>query len=421
MKIVAGDIVTETNFFQGRNDQIDQLDLLLKETKDILILGPRRTGKTSIIHEYARRNSNKYKFLYINLESAENLYEFYMKIIKDLISSKGVVFSGAADMVAGSKAIYNKIANIINATDVEVEHFMTGYSAKLNIKNLPTFQEHTVKSLCDELSSLIDKIKDETILALDEFPELIWKLGSEEPEEEKKKQLRAEQAKVLLSSFRVIRQKLEKDRKVKIIIAGSVNLENTLSALGLIDSINDISKLEVPNLTPEKATSLAVELIKGEAIQIKDINEFKVFIQTNFGETSPFYIQLFLTELKKKFLTNQEPLSPVDLRTAYYNLLLNPQGPKKLRDRISRYYGKEGESLIKIIGFICEENPDQYKENEDIYDYIKDKIEGRDRYSILVQKAHSDCLLEVSGSKYGFNSTFIFNYWKYSLVGKINV
>lgn len=74
MEIVTGAVTTGDNFYKGRLTCIEELHARLELT-DLLLLGPRRTGKTSLVKEYllrqASKDSKNFFYLYMNLEDTK--------------------------------------------------------------------------------------------------------------------------------------------------------------------------------------------------------------------------------------------------------------------------------------------------------------------------------------------------------------
>ena len=86
MEIVTGGITAGDDFFEGRKQYVDELAKLIS-TNDILLVGPRRTGKTSLINEYLlREKENQGIYLYLNLEDCKGLYEFYIRVIREVLN-----------------------------------------------------------------------------------------------------------------------------------------------------------------------------------------------------------------------------------------------------------------------------------------------------------------------------------------------
>jgi len=87
VKITTGPWVDGDEFF-GRERELNQLgEILQNKRASAFIPGPRRIGKTSLVMECIRRNRNKYKFMYLDLESRHSLPELCEDLIQEIQKS----------------------------------------------------------------------------------------------------------------------------------------------------------------------------------------------------------------------------------------------------------------------------------------------------------------------------------------------
>ncbi len=76
MKINTGPWVDGDEFF-GRERELKNLATAMQNKRaSVFIPGPRRIGKTSLVKEFIRRNKDKYKFIYLDLERRHSITEF---------------------------------------------------------------------------------------------------------------------------------------------------------------------------------------------------------------------------------------------------------------------------------------------------------------------------------------------------------
>lgn len=265
MEIVTGGITTGDDFFEGRKQYITELSKIIK-TNDILLVGPRRTGKTSLIKEYILQEKlSKGLCLYLNLEDCKGLYEFYVRVIRELLNLTDKMGLLQAQTSQFIKESCNKLSQIFKGKiKFPTDGLGTNIESSIEVA-IPTFDSATIIELQQELNQILMNLKCPITIVLDEFPEVIFKF----PEN-----TRVEETKQLLSGLRAIRQKLSVDqiKTHRVIIAGSINLENTLNAMGLGDTINDLTPLKIPNLTPEDGCHLLFNLANGADFQFADQN-----------------------------------------------------------------------------------------------------------------------------------------------------
>lgn len=422
MKIVAGGIPLGDDFYTGRQACVDQLSKMINTGGSILVLGPRRTGKTSSIQEYLRQKSESdkdFKSIFIDLENTQNLYEFYIRIIKEVLAA-GKKYAALIDNVLDKvKDMSARIGKSIKL-DIDLAPYLGSPSeVKLSVQ-WPEFDPQTVEALQAELKNLINSLNSPIVIVLDEFPELIWRFGQALVAEEKKAEM-IQKTNYLLSGLRMLRQESSVGRKNhQLVIAGSINLYNTLKHLGLDASINDLERIEIPYLTPDQSADLLRQLIQTEGITFQNPTQFYDFVKIQFGYCSPYYIQSYANVLRQKMLDKigESNFSHLEVENAYKTLLTEPRGPEYFLTRVERFYNKDKESALKYLEKIA---AFQFKSGSGINEEDLKKELGYPTQlqftSIVAQMSADDMIQHLNdGSRLGFQSQFLCNFWNYRLV-----
>lgn len=426
MRIVAGAIPTGRDFYEGRRALVDHLKDCLQGS-DVLMLGPRRTGKTSVIKEYLATEeaaSEEFRYVFIDLESTKNLYEFYLRIIKEILSASNKWAGLVRFSVDGMKTLSNKLGEIFD-NGIEIKDYLGGVSGTALRIKFPKFEPEKVEALSKELQRLLANIDRQLVIVLDEFPEMIWKLGldSEDPKEQQLEQ-RKQQTELLLAGLRTVRQE-GAAKNHRVIVAGSVNLDNTLIHLQLGNLLNDIKRITVPYLTTDQSVELMSLLGSGQGFTYSSENLMRDFVRRQFGRCTPFYIQIYAEALLQMKLAGQVAgaFTEDDLKKAYRAVLDNARGPRYLLDRIKKYYSKEEQTQVHLIlGSLAKQ---QFKQTGRLCDNDCEKILTSVDSSIvrhqvveLLAKMRSDDLIQHSndGSCFEFESQLLCNFWHYQLV-----
>ncbi|MFN7903947.1 MAG: ATP-binding protein [Pseudobdellovibrionaceae bacterium] len=421
MKIVAGGIPLGDDFYKGRQACVDQLRKMIDQAGNILVLGPRRTGKTSSIQEYLRQNSGNedFKFVFIDLENTQNLYEFYIRLIKDILQAANkyhALLDNVLDRIKQTASNIGKSTKL----DIDLAPFLgSPTEVKLTVQ-WPDFDPKKVEALQTELRTLIASLKSPIIIVLDEFPELIWRFGQSLTGEDRRNEM-IQKTNFLLSGLRMIRQEdFGLGKKHQIIVAGSINLHNTLKHLGLDASINDLERIEIPYLTSDQSADLIRQLVQPEEITFQNEKGFYSFIKQQFGSCSPFYIQAFANALRQKMLDKigESNFSDEEIQNAYKTLLTEPRGPEYFVTRIERFYLKEKDLVFKIL-----EKTASFQFNNKVGIGESDLknalgISSQQHFTDIMAKMISDDMIQHQdgGSKIGFQSQFLCNFWNYRIV-----
>ena len=84
MRINTGSPVTGDDLF-GRKKELERMESILSNpSNSILIPGPRRIGKSSLVKEFIRIQKGKYKIIYFELEGKNSILELCSDIYKEL-------------------------------------------------------------------------------------------------------------------------------------------------------------------------------------------------------------------------------------------------------------------------------------------------------------------------------------------------
>jgi AAA+ ATPase superfamily predicted ATPase len=411
MEIVTGGITTGDDFFEGRKQYVDELAKLIS-TNDILLVGPRRTGKTSLIKEYLlREKENQGICLYLNLEDCKGLYEFYVRVIREVLNLTDKLSLLQTQTGQFIKDSCNKLSQIFKGKiKFPTDGLGTNIEGSIEVA-IPTFDANTISELQQELNLILSNLKAPITIVLDEFPEIIFKF----PEAS-----RIDETKQLLSGLRAVRQKLTVDqvKTHRVIIAGSINLENTLNSMGLGDTINDLTPLKIPNLTSDEGYTLLTSLALGAEFQFSDPNEAKDFFTKQFGYCTPFYIQLFADNLRNiKRQKRQDHFDLGHIKDAYKVLIQGDRGPNYFLKRLHNpayYSGSERDPALNILRAIAKKQfeTSAHTTDEEIKHLIPDSLI---RIRLMIKLGLDDFFQVGGGGNYIFDCQVICNFWNFSL------
>jgi len=117
MKNCVGQVVRGDDFWD-RKVELETIWDAIDFGSHILLVAPRRVGKTSIMHKIKDEPKEGYIVIYIDTESADNESEFWHKLFNAMMEEDFV-----NKLKSKSKVLYEKITNLrikkISATGVE--------------------------------------------------------------------------------------------------------------------------------------------------------------------------------------------------------------------------------------------------------------------------------------------------------------
>ncbi|MCK4447284.1 MAG: hypothetical protein KAW56_09405 [Candidatus Marinimicrobia bacterium] len=86
MKIRTGNPVRGDNFFK-RENLIEKIWEIIESESNIMLVAPRRVGKTSLMFYLKDHPKENYHFIFLNTESVNNENEFFKRLLSKLLSS----------------------------------------------------------------------------------------------------------------------------------------------------------------------------------------------------------------------------------------------------------------------------------------------------------------------------------------------
>ena len=298
MKTRVGPPVTGDDFFP-RQSVIDRLVRTLRRG-NVSFLGPRRTGKTSILRAIKSAPPDEYIGVLINLEKHHTVAAWLEDMIaaaKGVIEQPNSAWQWAHD---ASKALTTFLKR------VETIDLPGGGGVKLT----PSAAKEWRPTADAFLKLLVDS-RLPVLFLLDEFPwflELVAKNTS------------ADDVKEVLSWFRDARQTLS-DHPARFLVTGSIGLDGLVRRLGLSPTVNEFDTVVIPPLSDEEALSFLEDLACGEHVAITATGR-KQIVQL-LGANWPILLQLFISEIQEwQIETGKGAPSKTDLQRLYREKLV---------------------------------------------------------------------------------------------------
>lgn len=269
MRIMTGQVARQANFWD-RKKELEDIWYKIESGSHILLVAPRRVGKTSIMYNILDNPKDDYIVLYIDTESANTENEFWKKLFFRLMEEEFI------------NTLQNKAKNLFNLLKTIKISELTTKGIKFGDGSEMDYSS-AFKKIIKELD--IDK---KLIIMVDEFALTIENIIKYEGEKS---------AQSLLKTHRELRQDSILLNKVTFVYAGSIGLESVTSKINSIGLINDLSSIKVLPLKVDDAKEFAKTLATSNAIEIQE-SEIAYLLQ-KIEWLIPFYIQLIMDELRK--------------------------------------------------------------------------------------------------------------------------
>ena len=328
MKNCVGQVVRGDDFWDRVHELASIWDAVLNGSH-VLLVAPRRVGKTSIMRHMQDNPKKGYLVVYIDTESADSENEFWHKLLNALMEE---------EFIGRVKKYTQKFGRILE---------------EINIKNISTkgvtFGDDTTVDYATAFEKLIKGLdyKIKLIIMIDEFAQTVENIIKYEDEKS---------AESFLRTHRALRQNITLSKQVSFVYAGSIGLESVVSKMGATKLINDLNSIKVKPLEDKDAIAFTMLLASSVGIDIREdiiielLDEIEWFI--------PFYIQLIIQELKT--LSREQSTIIIEskmIREAMHRAISHQNLFASWRSKLKDGFKKKGYLYAKeILNKISEED-----------------------------------------------------------------
>ena len=288
MDNIAGSPVEGENFY-GRDSDVARLREILSND-DILLLGPRRIGKTSAARAVmAQVRSEGWQAIEINVASCINERDFLDKLnaaLKPELSSFGTKTMdaiGGAVAAIGSRIKSVKIP-IPGAGSVGVE--LGGGNA----------EDWT--QVANDVLRLIAQVEEPWLIYIDELPILLFNLIRNDPK------TGVPRVRRFLDWFRNDVRALPDARKVRWLVTGSVGLDTLVQQHGMADTINSMKHQGLEAFKEDVAIAMLAKLAIRYDIALSEQDAGLLVRAVRWPQ--PYYLQTAFHHLRRRMASNAE-------------------------------------------------------------------------------------------------------------------
>ena len=240
----------------------------------IAFLGPRRTGKTSILRDLERHPPAGTSALYLDLQGLRSVpawLTLMLKETKKLLQTPPDNLAWLKQAGKGTISVLKRIEQIS----------LTGIKLTPGQPAVDLWEP-----IADEFLTLLREHELPIVFMLDEFP---WFLGhvaaNHSPAE----------VDATLNWFRKVRQELA-DGPTRVLVTGSIGLTGLLRRLGLSPAANDFDSIDIEPLTDKEALRFLEERADGEGISLSAPARRRILERLGVGW--PLLLAAFLSEVQ---------------------------------------------------------------------------------------------------------------------------
>jgi len=328
MKSRIGPPVTGDDYFP--RPLVVQRILRALRRGNVSFLGPRRTGKTSILKALQAEPPEGTVGIFINLEKHDTVAAWLEEMIGKTRPLVEEVSKDRPWAKGGAKA-FAKFLKRIESVEV----------GGVGLKLTPA-AAHEWRPTADAFLDLLAESGAPILFLLDEFPwflDMVTKRASQA------------EAEMVLAWFRHARLALA-DHPARFLVTGSIGLDGLVRRLGLSPAINDFDRVEIPPLKEAEALRFLEQLARDEDVKLSE--KGRRTILRLLGTNWPILLQLFVSEIQEWQAESDRKGTPTDteLRRIYRECLVNGNRNKycsEMWDRIPKIFSAGEARLAREI------------------------------------------------------------------------
>ena len=280
LKMASGNWV-EGDRFWDREDDMDLMVQWIDEGAHLLLVAPRRMGKTSLLHQLKRRVSDRYLCVFLDLQKERDAPEAVVALSMALRPIKGAWEK--------CKELFGNVLGAVKQNVEKVDVAEMGVTLRAGL----TKQNWADKG--DRLFEILATCGRPVLLLLDEVPILVNRIlkGSEgaiTPE-------RKAEAELFMSWLR--RNAIRHKGKVCMVLSGSIGLEPVLQQAGLSGTLNAFQPFELRPWDDETAIQCLQALATAYEVQLK--KEAAARMVERLGCGIPHHVQRFFSHVYEQW------------------------------------------------------------------------------------------------------------------------
>lgn len=371
--------------FHGRNEFIQHLKGILISKNSFILLGLRRTGKSSVLKEVVRlikKESNDYVLIDLNCETYVSIQDLYKNIYLALPHSWR---DKMRKTLTETRRIPMKLIDFI--TD-HIEEVDLPYVGSVKLRNDAISYANPLK---EELTAFFKKEAKHIILIVDELPFLFENISEKNTEATK---LEIEMILTTLRSWR--------DIGISQAICGSLNLHLQLESLGVSRKLlGGLITQSLPKYTQAEAKSLLKKLALNTHLKFED--QHLNHIIELLPDCIPQFLQIFFFSLKTHWNGDVEEIKTIFNKYVYPVIVKDFE--YQFNERFSNF-PIETISIVKEIFNTIYQTP-----NISEAELLK-VVDSEHAYSVLMKLATHEFIVMNDKNQFDFSFEIVRNWWR---------
>ena len=392
--VPAEDLRFRDDFIKDLWDSLRNHHLILK--------APRRCGKTSVMEHLRASPVGGYAVIYENVQDLSHPADLLLAILDNFRDQHPSLFRS---LVKGWETVTKWLPKVD-----EIEYGEVKTKFRENVKD---YREHW-RDHGEALFRQLRALKRPILIIVDELPDMLINLKQEDP-----KLLRD-----FLSWFRDKRcDPQPKNDTVRWLLGGSINLSSTLDGMALLDRINDLEDIALPDLMPGQIEAFVSEMLG--ARQVAYEKKVPAHLRELLGRPIPLFLQMLTQDLYRSWRSRQRKLKLADVDAEFARFITSTAAQDKLQHyytRLAKYYEEPALTQAhEVLNHLCKASEMGASRStlSQLVDatYSPGKLppihERKRLFLQLMRDLENDFYInEVANERYGFASGIMKAWWR---------
>src|ERR1022692_464661 len=384
MRNVTGAVAEGDDFFDRAREMAQCWRDL--DTDNLLLLAPRRVGKTSLMKKMAEgAGAQGFATAFVDVSDCADELRFvqrlYAAILNDNIGDR----------------LWNQIENSWLGKTMHRVQKVGGGGFTLEFSQT----DASWTRLGEELADALSKLEGRWLIQIDELPVFVLKLLNHDEAAER----------ALVREFLYWMRRLRQQYTgVRWMLAGSIGLDTVTARLNIADAINDLRLATLGAFDRQTADGLLQALSAAHKV---DLNEtVRRHVVNRVGWPAPFYLQLIFHELRGI----GRAVVDADVDRAIEDLL-GPQHRNYFdywRQRLYEELGRaDADYAMALLNYCCRSNEGSSRGTLSLVlaKAIPDAAQREDKLRYLLDVLQNDGYLVEEGGRRRFCSPLLREYW----------
>jgi hypothetical protein len=384
--------------FWDREHELRAFIEYLDEGAHVLLVAPRRIGKTSLMREASRLIDGRYLCLHVDLERAHSP--------SDAIVELSIATLPHAPLWAKTKSVFSNVFDQVagRIESVKVDDVSVALRSGLNSGNW--------QSKGDRLFELLAAYEQPVVIFFDEVPILVNRIlkGNDytiTPE-------RRSETDAFMSWLRA--NSIRHKGRIRIVVTGSIGIEPVLAQAGLSATLNSFTPFDLGPWTPDVAAG-CIRALANECSIVIDQSVAEHMVES-IGFCIPHHVEVFFERVYQECRRRGIRHVSAELTDEVYNTgMLGVRGHVELshmEERLKMVLGPDLHPLA--LELLTETALTGILTTEAVSTISRDyKFEGRTQSEVLREilgiAEHDGYLLKDDNGAYVFQSKLLKDWW----------